>query len=818
MLKKYFLLIFFIFAYTNIALAQRTGTIQGNVRDKNTQELLVGVVINLEGTEPKIGATTDTDGNFTLIAPVGSYNIKADFMGYEPIIKFNIVLTAGNASILTFELETEGKKLEEIEITANKRSTASVATVVSPLSVQGLTTEEIRSNPGGNFDISRVIQALPGVAGTTGGGGFRNDIIIRGGAPNENVYYLDGIEIPVINHFSTQGSAGGPVGILNVSFIEDVKLNSSAFDARVDNALASVFQFKQREGNNERLQGNFRLSGTEAALTFDGPLGKSKKTTFLASARRSYLSFLFKLIDLPIRPDYWDFQYKVTHKINNKTTLTFLGVGAIDEFSFGTPRKSTPENDYTLRSLPSIEQWNYTFGVSLKRLINNGFINVALSRNMFDNALDRFKDRQVGNEAFRALKLRSQEIENKLRIDVNKTYNKWKVAYGGVAQFVKFTNNIFSEIRQEVRDNNNNLISPRVTIDFNTGIDFFRYGFFGQASRTFLNDKLGVSLGLRTDMNTFMNDGNNPLNSLSPRIALSYSLSPEWNISASFGDYYKIPIYTVLGYKDNNGNFINKDNKYIRSTHYVVGLEYLPRETTRFTLEGFYKQYANYPVSARDGISLANQGGGFGFLGNERTLGIGNGQAYGFEFFFQQKLVKNTFVTFSYTFVVSEFAGIDGKNIASAWDNRHLVSAILGRKLGRGWEVGLKYRFAGGSPFTPFDEVSSRQNFASIGQGLLDNSRLNTLRLGAFNQCDLRIDKKWNRKNFTFDLYIDITNLLAANNAAFPQYTFKRNADNTDFATTDNLPLNPNGSNGIPLILNNENNRVLPTIGFIIEF
>lgn len=818
MCKKHFLLIFFIFANVYFSFAQTTGTIQGSVRDKNTQELLVGVTVILEGTTPQIGASTDVDGNFTLTAPVGSYNIKVDYAGYEPLTKFNVVLTAGNASILTFELESEEKKLEEVEIKANRRSTASVATTVSPLSVQGLTTEEIRSNPGGNFDISRVIQALPGVAGTTGGGGFRNDIIIRGGAPNENVYYLDGIEIPVINHFSTQGSAGGPVGILNVSFIEDVKLNSSAFDARFDNALASVFQFKQREGNNQRLQGNFRLSGTEAAITLDGPLGKSKKTTFLASARRSYLSFLFRLIDLPIRPDYWDFQYKVTHKIDNKTTLTFLGVGAIDEFSFATPRKSTPDTDYTLRSTPSIEQWNYTFGVSLKRLVNNGFINIALSRNMFDNALDRFKDKQTGNEAFRALKLRSQEIENKLRIDVNKTYGKWKVAYGGMFQFVKFTNSIFSEIRQEVRDNLNNIVSPRVAIDFNTGIDFFRYGVFGQASRTFLGDKLGLSVGIRTDMNSFMNEGNNPLRSLSPRIALSYSLSPEWNISASIGDYYKIPIYTVLGYKDQNGTLVNKDNKYIRSTHYVLGLEYLPRETTRFTLEGFYKQYSNYPVSARDGISLANQGGGFGFIGNERTLAIGGGQAYGFEFFFQQKLVKNTFVTFSYTFVVSEFAGVDGKNIASAWDNRHLISAILGRKLGRGWEIGLKYRFAGGSPYTPFDEVSSRQNFASLGQGLLDNSRLNTLRLGNFNQFDVRVDKKWNRKNFTFDLYIDITNALASNNPAFPQYTFKRTDDNSAFVTTDNLPLNPNGSNGVPIQLVNDNNTVLPTIGFIVEF
>ena len=198
--------------------------------------------------------------------------------------------------------------------------------MTTPLSVQQLTSEEIRSSPGGNFDVSKVVQTLPGV-GVSNGTGDRNDIIIRGGAPNENVYYLDGIEIPVLNHFQTQGSSGGAQGILNVSFIESLKLTSSAFDARYDNALASTFVIKQRDGNPERLSGNVRVSATESVLTLEGPL--SSQTTFLASARKSYLGLLFKLIDLPIRPNFYDFQYKVTHKFNNKFSLSAIGLGAI---------------------------------------------------------------------------------------------------------------------------------------------------------------------------------------------------------------------------------------------------------------------------------------------------------------------------------------------------------------------------------------------------------------------------------------------------------------------------------------------------------
>ena len=290
-----------------------------------------------------------------------------------------------------------------------------------------MTTEEIKSNPGGDFDISKVIQALPGVGGGAQGGSFRNDIIIRGGGPNENVYYLDGIEIPVLNHFQTQGSSGGPQGMLNVSFIEDVKLNSSAFDARYDNALSSVFQFRQRTGNPNEFQGNVRLSATEFVLTSEGPLSKSGKTTFLASARRSYLQFLFQALDIPIRPNFWDFQTKITHQIDNKTSISFMALGAIDEFSFSTIKKETPEKLYIYNSNPLINQWNYTTGITLKRLTENGYFNLAISRNTFDNDIRKYEDNQIKDPNLVNLSLQSRETENKLRFDFNTSQNGWNL-------------------------------------------------------------------------------------------------------------------------------------------------------------------------------------------------------------------------------------------------------------------------------------------------------------------------------------------------------------------------------------------------------
>lgn len=405
---------------------------------------MVGATINLAGTN--ISTITDSIGRYRILdIPVKTYNLNVSSFGYKTVTLYNIVVNSGNENVFTVELENESIILGEVVI-KNKRKSVRAATLETPLSVQKLTSEEIRSNPGGSFDISKVIQTLPGVGGGQGGGTFRNDIIIRGGASNENVFYLDGIEIPVINHFQTQGGSGGPQGILNVFFIEDVKLSSSAFDARYDNALSSVFQFKQKVGNANKFQGNVRASILESAITLEGPLSKNKKTTFLFSARKSYFELLRSAIDAPFLPNYSDFQTKITNRINDKTTLTFIGIGAIDDFKFVRTKEITPEKLYQINSNASIQQWNYTIGASLKKSMNNGFWNLALSRTTFNNKLQKFEDNQNPTPETQTLDYVSSETETKLRFDVNKNKNGWKLAYGASAQLAEYENNTFAVI------------------------------------------------------------------------------------------------------------------------------------------------------------------------------------------------------------------------------------------------------------------------------------------------------------------------------------------------------------------------------------
>lgn len=799
--------------FTLVAFGQNLSLIQGNIRDKNTLEPLAFAKVTVEGEQK--GAITDIDGNYKLELPVGTYTLSASMSGYETQKKFNVVVNSGNSETINFELSSQLQEVEEVTASYDNNKMATTTDMVTPLSVQKLTAVEIESNPGGNFDVSKVVQTLPGVGGSSGGA-QRNDIIIRGGAPNENVYYLDGIEIPVLNHFQTQGSSGGAQGILNVSFIEELKLTSSAFDARYDNALASTFVIKQRQGNREKLSGNARVSFTESVLTLEGPLGK--KNDFLLSARTSYLDFLFQLIDLPIRPNFSDFQFKTTFRPDNKTTINVLGLGAYDRFKFAPTKEDNDETEYLRRSLPFITQWNYTTGVSVNRRIKKGYYTIALSRNMFDNQLDQFEDAQNGNEEYRNYKLKSQEIENKFRFDVNQYLNGWKFSYGVMAQYVKYNYEFYNRLSAAEYDSTGTLIQPEISLNNTSAIEFFKYGLFGQVSKNVFNDRLLISLGVRSDMNSFTQDGNNPLNTISPRLSLAYHVAKRIDINASVGRYFKIPTYTNLGYRDVNNELVNRSMKYIQSDHYVLGMQWLPNDGMRITVEGFYKQYSNYPVSITNGISLANQGQEFGAVGNEAVTSIGKGKTYGFEVFVQQRLVKKIFYVFSYTYVRSLFSGADGQLIPSAWDSQHLLSSTFGWNFGKNWKLGLKYRFAGGVPYTPYDLEASQQSYAFTGNGVLDFENVNSERLQAFNQLDFRIDKIVNLKRVSFDFYIDIQNLLAFKQESPPYYTFKRNEDNTGFATTDGQPLATDGSNAIPVLIENKSATVTPTIGIIFEF
>ncbi len=766
--------------------AQSMGQLSGYVRDTRTQEPLIGATVFLENTS--LGGTTNVNGFYTIEnIPPQTYNVTASYVGYQSATRYNVVIRSAGNPALNVELQETADQLNEVVVEASPFEKSSE----TPNSIQRLSQEEIATYPGGNNDIAKVVQSLPGVSGSVG---FRNDVIIRGGAPNENVYYLDGVEIPNINHFATQGSAGGPVGLLNVSFIEGVTLSTSSFPAQYDNVLSGVLQFDQRNGNAQERRGNFRLGASEAALTLEGPLwmpadDSLARTTFIASVRRSYLQFLFKLIDLPFLPDYWDYQYKINHQIDDRNEIYLTGIGSIDDFSINPPQEATQEQQAILEQVPIIRQWTSTLGLSWRKRFRQGkgFMRTTLSGNILHNDFRQFAD----NEAQTGLLFNnnSTEDENKLRFEITRFLNAWTLSSGFLAQHSRYSNTTTDEIN---------------AVAYTTTTRFYRFGLFSQVSRPFLKERLNASLGIRADGNTFTDDGMDVSQTLSPRLSLSYWLAPRWTLNASVGRYYKIPPYTLLGFKDSQGNYANRDARYIRSNHWVTGLEYLPRKSTRITIEGFFKRYAYYPVSVRKGVSLANLGGDFEVLGNEDVVSNGRGRAYGVELLLQQKLNRNFYGILAYTLYWSAFTGLEKDlYIPSVWDNRQLITFTGGYKLPRNWEAGLRMRYLGSTPYAPVDLEASAATYPTL---LKEYNRLGDVRLAPFNQTDIRIDKKWNFAQWTLNLFVEIQNVFGSALPQPPTYTLQRD-DNGQVLMPQQL---------IEVTEVNNSARV-PTLGLVID-
>ena len=779
---------FVIFCLLIISLklqSQNLGTISGKIFSNETGLILEGATIQIENSN--FFSITDENGYFQINnVPTSSYNITASFVGYKSLTLYNVIIKSVGNQSLQFSLDQSTEILDEVVVVQSPFKTS----LETPLSTQTFSAIEIETYPGGNNDITRVIQSLPGISPSVGG--FRNDIIIRGGGPNETVYYLDGIEIPNINHFSTQGSSGGPVGLINVSFIKDVTLSTSSFGAEYDNALSGVLSFEQKEANIERISGNFRIGSSEAGLTFEGPINifNNKETSFIFSVRRSYLQFIFKAFGFSFLHDYWDYQMKIKHKIDDYNYLNFIGIGSIDELTVNESNEFNFENESTIEQIPIINQRSRTFGLSWKRIFKNksGFFNLSISNNMLENNFERFQNNLSRvDPTFINI---SNEEETKIRFISTKNLKKFKFSYGGNFQLSDYIN------KYEYNYYN---------IYYNTKINFIKYGLFIKGSGLFLDDKLGISLGFRVDQDNFTLN-NDFFENFSPRLALSFIISEDnkWKLNFSSGRYFKIPTYTSLGFKNLNNIFLNKTSKYTMSDHIVGGIEFNWSESSRLTLELFNKKYNNYPVSVLDGVSLANKGGDFEVLGNEEILTIGKGKSYGLEFLYQQKLKNNFYGILSYTLFYSKFSGLDKVYFPSVWDNRHILSFTGGYKLRKNWELSSKIRYTGKTPYAPVDIFSSVKSYPEI---IFDYSKLGNYYLTEFTKLDIRIDKRWNFKSTSMNFYIDIENLLMNEIPIPPEYGLERD-QNQNIVNPRNL---------IEVISDNRNS-IIPSIGFVFDF
>lgn len=746
-MKKNVLFLLLLGLLTTVS-AQPTHRIKGTVIDKASRQPLEFINVLVLGLGR--GGVTDAEGHFNIgEVPPGIYRLQASAVGYKTILTPEYIVSTKD---LTIQIETEENltELEGVTVTASpfRRDPE------SPVGLRVIGLQEIEKSPGANRDISRIVQSYPGVAFSPAG--YRNDLIVRGGSPSENRFYLDGVEIPNINHFSTQGASGGPVGIINADLIREVNFYTGAFPTDRGNAMSSVLDFKLRDGDMERNSLKATLGASEVSLASNGHIGK--KTSYLVSVRQSYLQFLFDMLGLPFLPTFTDAQFKLKTRFNANNELTILGLGGIDNMKLNT-KLDGEKAEYILSYLPKIQQETFTLGAVYRHYAGIHVQSVVVSHSYLNNRNTKYLNNDESSADNLSLKLRSVEQETKFRIKNTSTFGNWKINFGANLDYSQYTNTTFQRV----------YIDEGRTFDYHTYLGMWRWGIFGTINYATTDERFTASLGVRTDANNFSSGMKGMGDQLSPRLSLSYRLTDGLYLSGNAGLYYQLPPYTGLGFKDNNGAWVNKYLRYMSVSQESLGLSWHPENTFELSAEGFYKQYDKIPFSIADGIPLACKGNDYGVIGNEALSSTAQGRAYGIEILMKWLIAKKLNLASSFTLFKSEYRNNkQSEYIASAWDNRYIFNMSGTYNFPHNWSLGMKISCIGGAPYTPYDVEKSSLVTAWNAQGrpYYDYTKYNTGRLPAFGQLDVRVDKTFYLKRCMLGFYIDLQNVT---NSKFKQ-------------------------------------------------
>jgi hypothetical protein len=737
-----------------------SGSISGKVFDASTKQPITGVNIFLVGTT--IGAASDSDGNYKIEnIPVGNYQLRATSIGYDVITKTDVIVNSARPAMIDFQLKESVIELDNVVVTSaffqNSPTEAN--------SVRNFSYEEIRRAPGGFEDVVRALSILPGVAQADAG---RNDLIVRGGAPSENLFIVDGFPVSNINHFGSQGASGGPLSYINLDFVRETSFSTGGFSALYGDKLSSVLTIDLREGRKDKIGGKATIAATQFGLNIEGPI--SDKANFLFSVRRSYLDFIFKAAGFGFVPEYYDVLSKVNYNFDNHNSLSFLLVGAFDNVKFFN---DTEDQRFSNSRALASDQIQYLTGLSFRHLFGKGFYTISLSRNYVD--YETIQRDSMLTPLFINI---SKEKENVLRSDlIYKISPKSEINFGASVKFIQFNADVKLPFFVTSFGDILNITSLNDKGNFWKSDLYFQYtGFYYSRMR--------LNLGLRAD---YFNEIKNNL-SVSPRLSLSYLLTDKTTLNFSTGIYHQSPSYIWL-----IADSKNKDLKQIRVDQYIAGFDHRLRTDINMRLEGFYKNYSDYPASiARPYLVLANTGAGYAgaddnysSFGLEPLLSEGKGFSRGIELSLQKKSSDIPhYGVLSLTYSESFFTALDGVERPGSYDQKWIFNVSAGYIFNEKWEASLKFRYATGKPYTPFNSDGS-QTVAFYNSG----------RLPELHSLDIRVDRRWNFDNWSLITYLDIQNIYNRNNISF----YRWDAREKDVDRTSSI-------------------GILPSIGVSLEF
>jgi outer membrane receptor for ferrienterochelin and colicin len=736
--------------------AQNTGSIHGMVQDVQTKEALAGV--NVLVLDSNRGASTDLQGKFKIenLSP-GSYRLEFIYVGYVNQKITDIIVSANKPAIIDVALQEQAIEGETITVTAGYF----VEETMPQPSMIGLSREEIRRFPGGFEDVVRTVSTLPGVAVNTIGG--RNDILVRGGGPSENLYVVNNIEVPNINHFATQGNSSGSLSFINLDLVENITFSTGGFSARYGDKMSSTLSLNLARARDDRLGGKLLISATQFGINLEGPLGG--QGDFIFSARQSYLDLIFKAAGLPFVPVYTDLNFILHYDISSKDKLFLLGLAAIDRVD---RNQSSEENRITNAGIMDNTQDQYISGINYRRLYNDGYMDFTLNgiSYKFDfSQSDKFENEYFSND--------SKESEVGFKVQRFWSINKrFDVLTGISSKFISVENQ--TTFADTIFDRSGNQISPQELgltqkIGFNQSAS--KYAAYIELDWS-LNSALTLNLGLRSDYYTFLN---NPLY-VAPRFTMRYKINERISTKLSTGIYYQSPSTVWIV------NEINKNLDALRNIMTILGFDYLIQEDLRMSLETYYKNYSALPTGSLAGVNdyiiITNTGIGYGgqeddfqSFGYFPMVSGAKGYAYGFEWLLQKKYSRvPCYGQVSLTYTKSTYTAGNQQKYPGQYDQRIILNISGGYKFNNKWEVSSKFRLFSGIPYTPVYRPSENP----LQQGDIQNLPQEYLsqRLDTQGIWDVRIDRYFNFKSWRLVVFLDIQDVLNTKMQSRPRYDF----------------------------------------------
>jgi hypothetical protein len=813
-------IILIICSLSPLLIAQNyKGDVVGHIIDRKTLEPLP--MVNIQVVElPTVGASTDDAGNFTITGiSVGTYSLKTTLIGYEPSIQTNIVVSTGRSTKVAVKLFEQAVSVSGVTVQANYFTRSND---IAPLSVNNYDRAEVKRQPGSAMDVQRVIQNLPGVASSNDN---INELIVRGGAPYENLTVMEYMEIPSINHYPNEYNSAGPINMVNIDLVEDVQFSAGGFPVQYGDKMSSIMDITVREGDRNR---GF-VSNTGFNMAGFGTLMEGRlldgRGSWIFSARQSFLEVIDKImgmsaISLTAIPKYWDAQTKVVYDLSPTQKLTLNGIyGDSRIYIKGDPKDANNKkaNSIDSSSLQNVDVHNsqYVLGINLKSLwgkdgysilslytVGNQYnvdVQENFTRRVFGQrgvvlSYDVLNSRNVLNshndEAFYALKYELfYQIHPKHDLTAGAqvlTTNHWwgMTTFSGDSSYYDLNRNF-------VKDGNDlTVYSPNGnipnTLSFGDASKLYAY----TSDKYHITPRLNLTFGLRYDYFTYSKQGQ-----VSPRATIAYELIPITTIlSLSAGEYWQTQ--PLPNYSDTQNKGYNKNLESSKSQHVVLGLQHILDEGVKMSFEAYYKKFSGISVSEEFVRSLVDT------VWADKNLAVGKRESYGIEFLLQKKQVTNYYgtvsISLSKTTEEDPRIGNEGKTYPSEFDYPVIVNLVGGKvvKGVRSWldsmpffikypsyilplsdemEISVKYRYQTGRPYTPhvfnpyvhFGEGGVKW---SKGDWQYDRTRVNGNRFPDYSRLDIQWISRFYMQKWNINVYIALQNVLNTKNVFYYEY------------------------------------------------